>query len=48
MPLHVSLDPALEPAHWFVVDLAILREHGVALAGPSARALVAPIPRAHC
>ena len=47
MPLHVSLDPALEPAHWFVVDLAILREHGVALAGPSARDLVAPIPRTH-
>lgn len=47
MPLHVSLDPALEPAHWFVVDLAILREHGVALAGPSARDLVAPMPRAH-
>jgi Domain of unknown function (DUF4111) len=45
MPLHVSLDPALEPAHWFVLDLAILREHGVALVGPSARDLVAPIPR---
>lgn len=45
MPLHTALDPALEPAHWFVVDLAILREHGVALAGPAARELVAPIPR---
>jgi hypothetical protein len=45
MPLHVSLDPASEPAHWFVVDLAILREHGVALAGPPAQQLVAPIPR---
>jgi hypothetical protein len=37
MPVHVSLDPAEEPAHWFVVDLAILREHGVALTGPPAR-----------
>jgi Domain of unknown function (DUF4111) len=46
MPLHVAADPSSEPAHWFVVDLAILREHGVALAGPSARELVAPIPRA--
>jgi Domain of unknown function (DUF4111) len=47
MPLHVSLDPALEPAHWFVVDLAIVREHGVALAGPPAHETVAPIPRAY-
>jgi Domain of unknown function (DUF4111) len=45
MPLHVAVDPALEPAHWFVVDLAILREHGVALDGPPARDVVAPIPR---
>jgi hypothetical protein len=47
MPLHVTVDPALEPAHWFVVDLAILREHGVALVGPPARETVAPIPRAY-
>jgi hypothetical protein len=46
MPLHLSTDPAAEPAHWFVLDLAILREHGVALLGPPARQLVAPIPRA--
>ena len=45
MPPHLSLDPASEPAHWFVVDLAILREHGVALVGPPAHQLVAPIPR---
>jgi hypothetical protein len=45
MPLHASVDPALEPVHWFVVDLAILREHGVALAGPAARELIPPIPR---
>ena len=46
MPLHLSTDPAAEPAHWFVIDLAILREHGVALLGPPARELVAPAPRA--
>jgi hypothetical protein len=46
MPLHLSTDPAAEPAHWFVVDLAILRDHGVALLGPPPAELVAPVPRA--
>jgi hypothetical protein len=45
MPYHLSLDPADEPAHWFVLDLAILRQAGRALAGPPARDLVGPIPR---
>lgn len=45
MPLHMSTDAAAEPAHWFVIDLAILREHGLALRGPPAHELVAPIPR---
>ena len=45
MPLHVSLDPADEPAHWFLLDLAILRDHGRALAGPPPGELVGPIPR---
>jgi len=45
MPLHMSTDAAAEPAHWFVIDLAILREHGLALHGPPAHELVAPIPR---
>jgi Mycothiol maleylpyruvate isomerase N-terminal domain/Domain of unknown function (DUF4111) len=45
MPLHVSLDPASEPAHWFVLDLAILRDHGRTLTGPPPRELVGPIPR---
>jgi hypothetical protein len=45
MPLHLSTDAAAEPAHWFVIDLAILREHGLALHGPPAHELVAPIPR---
>jgi hypothetical protein len=45
MPLHLSTDAAAEPTHWFVIDLAILREHGLALHGPPAHELVAPIPR---
>jgi hypothetical protein len=45
MPYHLSLDPAAEPAHWFVLDLAILRDHGRPLAGPPARDLIGPIPR---
>ena len=45
MPYHLSLDPASEPAHWFVLDLAILRDHGRPLAGPPPRELVGPIPR---
>jgi hypothetical protein len=45
MPLHLSTDPAAEPAHWFVIDLAILREHGVAVFGPPAPQLIASIPR---
>jgi Domain of unknown function (DUF4111) len=45
MPYHLSLDPAAEPAHWFVLDLAILRDHGRTLAGPPPRDLVGPIPR---
>jgi hypothetical protein len=46
MPLHVSFDPREEPTHWFLVDLAILREHGVPLSGPPPARLVAPLPRA--
>ena len=45
MPYRLSLDPATEPAHWFLLDLAILRDHGRALAGPRPRELVGPIPR---
>jgi hypothetical protein len=45
MPFHLSTDPASEPAHWFLLDLAILRGHGRPLAGPPARDLVGPIPR---
>jgi mannose-6-phosphate isomerase-like protein (cupin superfamily) len=45
MPYHLSLDPADEPAHWFLLDLSILRDHGRALAGPPPREVVGPIPR---
>jgi hypothetical protein len=45
MPLHLSTNAGAEPTHWFVIDLAILREHGLALHGPPAHELVAPIPR---
>lgn len=45
MPYHLSLDPASEPAHWFVLDVSIAREHGLRLAGPPAREVLAPIPR---
>ena len=45
MPLHLSTDAAAEPAHWFVIDLAILREHGLVLHGLPAHEVVAPIPR---
>jgi hypothetical protein len=45
MALHLSTNAAAEPTHWFVIDLAILREHGLALHGPPAHELVAPIPR---
>jgi Domain of unknown function (DUF4111) len=45
MPFHLTLDPAGEPAHWFLLDLSILRDHGRALAGPPPREVVGPIPR---
>jgi hypothetical protein len=45
MPYRLSLDPATEPAHWFLLDLAILRDHGRALAGPPPGELIGPIPR---
>jgi hypothetical protein len=46
MPFHVSYEPSADPAFWFVLDRAILREHGVSLVGPEPRELVAPTPRA--
>jgi hypothetical protein len=40
---HVGFDPANEPAHWFVLDLAAARVHAVPLAGPPAAALIPPV-----
>lgn len=46
MPLHFSVDPSEAPGrHWYVIDRAILREHGRVLAGPRPEDLFAPIPR---
>jgi predicted nucleotidyltransferase len=35
-----------EPGHWYLIDLAIAREHGRTLAGPPARELFGEPPRA--
>jgi hypothetical protein len=45
MRYRLSLDRADEPAHWFLLDLSILRDHGRPLAGPPPREVVGPIPR---
>jgi Domain of unknown function (DUF4111) len=45
MAYHLGRDPAAEPSHWFLLDLAILRDHGRPLAGPPPAELVGPIPR---
>jgi hypothetical protein len=44
MPFRVDLvvDPAEE--HWFPIDRSVLSQHGVALVGPPAAAVFAPIP----
>jgi Domain of unknown function (DUF4111) len=45
MALHLAFDPADEPAHWFVVDRAIARDHARPLVGPPPGETFAPIPR---
>jgi predicted nucleotidyltransferase len=45
MPYRLTLDRADEPPHWFLLDLAILRDRGRVLAGPPPGELVGPIPR---
>jgi hypothetical protein len=42
---HVGLEPATEPAHWFVIDRSIARARGRALFGPAPREVLAPVPR---
>jgi hypothetical protein len=45
MPFHVSFDCASEPAHWFLLDIAIVRRHGRVLAGPPPDGVFASIAR---
>ena len=46
MPFRASFDDADADRHWYVIDRAIAREHGIALHGRRARRLFAEIPRA--
>jgi aminoglycoside adenylyltransferase-like protein len=43
---HVGLDPAAEPAHWFVIDRSIARARGRSLYGPPPREVLADPPPA--
>jgi hypothetical protein len=36
----VDFDPAEQPAHWFVLDLAVAHRHAIPLAGPPAADLI--------
>jgi hypothetical protein len=42
---HVALDPGDDPRFWFVIDVAIGRQHGVALAGPPPASVLPELPR---
>jgi hypothetical protein len=42
----LSLNPADDAAHWFLIDLDIARQHGVPLGGPPASGLLAALPKA--
>lgn len=46
MPETMDLDPDEQPRFWFVIDLAIGREHGIPLVGPAPREVLPEIPRA--
>jgi Domain of unknown function (DUF4111) len=45
MEPRVSFDPAADPRHWFIIDRAIARSHGVRLRGPQPERLFSPLPR---
>ena len=45
MERRVSYDAGEEPRFWFVLDLAIAREHAIALAGPPSREVMPELPR---
>jgi hypothetical protein len=46
MPFRADTAPGDIEGFWFAIDRSILREHGVALHGPPAAEVFAPIPRA--
>jgi hypothetical protein len=45
MPFRADTTPGDIEGFWFAIDRSILREHGVALHGPPAAEVFAPIPR---
>lgn len=46
MTFRVDYAPVPGERHWFALDRAILAERGVAITGPAARHVFAPLPRA--
>jgi hypothetical protein len=46
MEHHAGYDPAAEPRFWFLLDVAIAREHACPLAGPRPRAVLPALPHA--
>jgi hypothetical protein len=46
MDFRAAFAPDDAASHWYAIDRAILREHGVPLRGPAPAELFAPIPRA--
>jgi hypothetical protein len=46
MARHVAFDPAADPRFWFVIDVAMAREHNRRLAGASAEDVLPELPRA--
>lgn len=44
-PFHVAFGPGVDHPHWFVLDLAVTRAHGLCIKGPLPHELIAPIPR---
>jgi hypothetical protein len=45
MQERMDFGPVAGEGHWFAIDRSILAQHGVALYGPEAAGLFAPIPR---
>jgi predicted nucleotidyltransferase len=45
MPFRADCEPYPEEAHWFALDRAILRAHGIALLGPPTESVFGSIPR---